>query len=255
VPVVEIGVNRRLVTGQYRYARGDFEHCLGLIDRINLLTFLGLVVAFWMGFPLRGITGEKILYDDDGNPIAPFDAHASGIAQLERPDAKTFEFPAADRKNLAILPELDQLATVTKTARYYFPIEGGYTNISADTIRASEGLQNAKIVKHERTLGEAEEEILRLCGLMSDAQVLLSPRAELQWKDHESHSMAERADAAQKIASVEGIPWQFVAEKFLNCSQEEVSKLEAQANSSALQKLLEAANEPAAEEEPEAVVA
>lgn len=253
VPVVEIGVNARLKPGSYRYARGDFEHALGLIDRINLLTFLGLVVAFWMGFPLRGVIGEKIAYDDDGEPMAPFKANASGMFQLENPNAKVEEFKAADRGNLSIYPELDQLATVTKTARYYFPIENGYTNISADMIRASEGLQNAKLVKHKGTLGEGWEEVQRLSGLMSDEQVLLSPRAELMWRDHESHSMSERADAAQKIASVEGIPWQFVAQKFLNCSQEEIAKLEAMAAGSALGKLLDAAQEP--EEKPAEPVA
>lgn len=255
VPVVEVGVNARLKPGCYRYARGDYEHSLGLIDRINLLTFLGLVVAFWMGFPLRGVIGEKIVYDDDGNPIAPFDANASGLAQLENPGAKTFEYPAADRGNLSIYAELDQLATVTKTARYYFPIENGYTNVSADMIRASESLQNAKLVKHKGTLGEGWEEVLRLAGMMSDEQVMLSPRAELEWKDHESHSMGERADAAQKIASVEGIPWQFVAQRFLNCSQEEVNKLEAQASSTALGKLLEEAQKPTGEEKPAELVA
>jgi hypothetical protein len=60
VPVVELAVNRRLKPGRFPFARGEFEHCIGLIDRIHLLSFLGLVVAFWMGFPLRGVTGEKI---------------------------------------------------------------------------------------------------------------------------------------------------------------------------------------------------
>ncbi|HEY0644804.1 MAG TPA: phage portal protein, partial [Nocardioides sp.] len=55
--VVEIAINRRLAPGRFLDARGEFANCLGLIDRINLLTFLGLVVAFWMGFPLRGVIG------------------------------------------------------------------------------------------------------------------------------------------------------------------------------------------------------
>jgi hypothetical protein len=59
VPVVEIGVNRRLKPGGGSHARGEFEHCRGVIDRIHLLTFLGLVVAFWQGFPLRGVIGER----------------------------------------------------------------------------------------------------------------------------------------------------------------------------------------------------
>jgi hypothetical protein len=243
VPVVEVAINRRLKPGCFPFARGEYEHCLGLIDRVNLLTFLGLVVAFWMGFPLRGVIGEKIIRDDDGNEIAPFDPHASGIATLEDPGAKTFEYPAADRKNLSIFPELDQLSTITKTPRHYFPLENGMSNLAADAIRASEGSLHAKVTNYKATTGEGWEEVLRLGGLMTDDQVVLSPRAELKWKDHESRSMAERADAATKIASV-GFPWQVIADKYLNFTSDEISKMEALLASSALTSLIKQVEEP-----------
>jgi hypothetical protein len=118
VPVVELPVNRRLKPGAFGYARGEFEHCTGLIDRINLLTFLGLVVAVWMGFPLRGVVGEKILRDDDNNPLAPFDSRPDSVVQFENPDAKVIQLEAADRKNLSIFAELDQLAMITKTPKH-----------------------------------------------------------------------------------------------------------------------------------------
>lgn len=238
VPTVEVAINRRLQPGAFPFARGEFQHCTGLIDRINLLTFLGLVVAFWMGFPLRGVIGEKIFKDDDGEILAPFDAHASGLAQLENPDAKTFEYKAADRKNLSVFAELDQLSTITKTPRHYFPLEQGMSNLSADAIRASEGALHAKVTNYKATMGEGWEEVLRLCGAMHDDEVVLSPRAELKWKDHESRSMAERADAAVKVAGIDGIPWQLVAEKYLNLTQEEIAKAEAQVSSGAFATLL-----------------
>lgn len=243
VPVVEVRVNPRLKSGCFPFARGEFENCLGLIDRINLLTFLGLVVAFWMGFPLRGVIGERLMYDDDNNPIAPFDAHASGIAQLEKPDAKTFEFKAADRGNLSIFDELDQLSTTTKTPRHYFPLDSGMSNLSADAIRASEGGLHAKVTNHKAFAGEGWEDVLRLCGLMSDEEVELSPRAELKWKDHESRSMAERADAATKVSSI-GLPWQVVAERYLNFTQEEIAKADTLMASSTLGQLVKEAEQP-----------
>lgn len=243
VPVVEIAINRRLKPGCFPYARGEYEHCLGLIDRINLLTFLGLVVAFWMGFPLRGVIGERIMRDDDGEPIAPFDAHASGIAQLENPDAKTFEYKAAERKNLSIFPELDQLSTITKTPRHYFPMENGMTNLAADAIRASEGSLHAKVTNYKATAGEGWEEVLRLCGVMSDEQVLLSPRAALDWQNHESRSVAESADAATKVASI-GLPWQLIAERYLNFTQEDITNAEALMASSTFGKLVKEAEAP-----------
>jgi hypothetical protein len=253
VPVVEVAINRRLKPGCFPPARGEYTHCLGLIDRINLLTFLGLVVAFWMGFPLRGVIGEKILRDDDNNIIPPFDAQASGLAQLENSDAEIFEYKAADRKNLSIFAELDQLSSITKTPRHYFPLENGMSNLAADAIRATEGGQAAKTSNYKAEVGEGDEEILRLLGLMSDEGVELSQRAELQWRDNESRSMAERADAATKVASI-GLPVPLVAEKYLNFSQEEVAKLEAQMlNDPFSQLVAEAAKEgqtPKAEPEP-----
>lgn len=260
VNAVELAVNRRLKPGAFGYARGEYEHCIGLIDRINLLTFLGLVVAFWMGFPLRGVIGEKIrervLVDDDGEPILdadgaeqseiepPFDPHADGIFQLEDPQAKLAEFAAADRKLLSVYQELDQLASITKTPRHYFPLEGGMSNIAADTIRANEGGLTAKIRRsHKPALSEGWEEVLRIGGKMLDTPVELSPRAELQWDDHESRSLAERADAASKLKDL--LPWQAVAEMALNAGSDQINRWAAERAGDPLTILAEAARTPA----------
>lgn len=253
VPVVELSVNRRLKPGAFGYARGEYEHCNGLIDRINLLTFLGLVVAFWQGFPLRAVTGQRIawdfLVDDAGVPLldpgtgeqrkqarAPFDALADTIAQLEDPASKLQEFGAADRANLGIVPELDQLATITGTPRHYFPMSHGMSNLSADAIRASEGSLAAKVVGHKGTLGEGHEEILRLSGLALAVPVTLSPRAELLWQDHEARSMAERADAAVKLKDI--LPRSVLWQRYLNATQEDAQLWETKMMSDVLAGLL-----------------
>ena len=243
VPVVEIPVNRKLKPGQFGFARGEFAHCLGVLDRINLLTFLGLVVALWMGFPLRGVIGDKILRDDGGNPLPPFNADADSVFQLENPEAKLAEYQAADRGNLSIYAELDQLATLTKTPRHYMPMQGGISNVSADMIRASEGSMHAKVPSHKASIGEGWEEVLRLAGRMLEQPVELSQRAEMVWMDHESRSMAERADAASKLKDV--LPWQALAERVLNANQDEISRWESQRASDAFGALIAAAREPA----------
>ena len=125
VTAVELPVNRRLKPGAYGYARGEYAHCTSLIDRINLLTFLGLIVAFWQGFPVRGIIGDKIVRDDDGKPIPPFELGADQIVQLENPQAKFADFTAADRTNLSVYAELDQLATITGYSASLLPASAG----------------------------------------------------------------------------------------------------------------------------------
>jgi hypothetical protein len=50
-------------------------------------------------------------------------------------------------------------------------------------------------------LGEGHlEEVLRLGGKMLD--VVMSKRASSMWKDSESRSLAERADAASKLKDI-----------------------------------------------------
>lgn len=243
VNVVELPVNRRLKPGRYGFARGEFAKCTGLLDRINLLTFLGLVVAFWLGFPLRGVIGNTIMRDDENNPIAPFNVGADELFQLENPDAKLAEYKAADRSNLSIYAELDQLATITHTPRHYFPLQQGMSNLSADAIRASEGGLVAKIPTHKSTLGEGHEETLRVAGLMLPSPVQLSQRAELQWSDHETRSLAERADAALKLKDI--LPQTAILEHVLNATAEQIARWQADRAQDAMTRLLDAAMQPA----------
>lgn len=242
VPVVEIATNRELEPGCYPFARGEFEHCTGVIDRINLLTFLGLIVAFWMGFPLRGVIGEKILYDDEGKPLEPFDVHADSMFQLENPEAKLAEYKAADRGNLSITTELEQLATVSNTPRHYFPMGSGTANISSDTVVAWEsGLHGKIATRHKPQIGAGWEEVFRLIALMGE-DVEVPPTASVRWAEHESRSLAERADAAVKLKDI--MPWQALAEKALGANAETIARWEAQRSSDAFSQLLTVAASP-----------
>jgi hypothetical protein len=261
VNVVELPVNRRLKPGSFGYARGEYEHCTALIDRINLLTFLGLVVAFWQGFPIRAVVGQRIawdfLVDDSGAPLMdtsvtppeqkklarpPFKSMTDEVAQFEDPATKLMQFDAADRKLLSVLDELDQLATITKTPRHYFPMSSGMSNLSADAIRASEGGLAAKVVAHKGSLGEGWEEVLRVSGLALPDPVYLSPRASLVWQDHEARSMAERADAAIKLKDI--LPREVIWTRMLNATQEDAALWSTMMAGDVLGQLLKAAQEP-----------
>lgn len=258
VPVVELRVNGRLKPGGFPYARGEFAHCTGLIDRVNLLSFLGLIVAFWMGFPLRGVIGEKahrrVLVDDDGEPIIdeatqkektevvpPIDIRPDSFFQLTNPEAKLAQFDAADRSNLSIFDELQQLAVISKTPRHYFPMEGGMSNLGSETVNAFEGAMHAAVTKHKGSLGEGWEEVERLAGQVLGVE--LSQRAETLWADHESRSLAERADAASKLKDV--IPQIAVAEIALNATPEQIARWQAMNAMNPLAQLVAAAKEPA----------
>lgn len=241
VPSIEILTHRRLATGPFPYAHGQFQHHVGTLDRIGLLTFLGLVVAVWMGFPLRGVIGDKILRDDDDNPLPPFSSKPDEVVQFENPNAKLVEYTAADRKNLSIFDELQQFAYGTKTPAHYLPMSTGLSNISADMIRALEGGMHAEVDGiHKPFMGSGFEEVLRVGGLMlAEGSVKLPQEAELVWLDKQSRSLAEQADAAGKLKEI--LPNVMIAEKYLGFTQEEISRVQAAAAGSAIDRLLNAA--------------
>lgn len=224
VPVVEIATNRTLKATKFGHAVGDFEESTDLIDRINLLEFLRLVIAFSSGFPIRVVIGDKIQRDDEGKAIAPFKLAADLIAQLENPEAKVTSLNSADIKAFGEALDRDvlTLAGVTMTPAYFLrsvPIQ----NVSADTIRASNTPLDARIEDHKPNLSEGYEEALRVSGLMLPQPLLLPSAAECVWIKKETWSLAERADAALKLGQA-GMPWEFIGEKVLDLSQEEVER-------------------------------
>lgn len=223
VPVVEVATNRRLCTGRYGSAAGDFESAVGLLDRINTLEFLRLVIAFTQGFPIRAVIGDKILRDDDGNPLAPFELAADVIAQFENPNVKIEQVAAADLKAFgdAIDHDVEALAGITQTPAYYLrsvPIQ----NVSADAIRASDAPLNARVEDHKPEIGEGAEEVLRVVGRMLPGGVEVPQTAEVWWVNRELRSLSERSDAAVKLATV--LPWQAVLEIAFDATQEEINR-------------------------------
>lgn len=247
VPVVEFAVNRSLRPAPFGSGCGEFATNLPHIDRINYKVFSGLVALTWSGFPLRYVIGDPIMYEkqDDGTddktkPIPPFKALASAVAQFTNPDAKVGQLPEANIGNYSPEMDIKHLAALTKTPTYY--LLGEMVNISADGIRAGEGALISKCRKHHRSLGESHEDVSRLMLRVKDPN---DPRgkdqnAQIIWKDPESRSLAERADAATKLASI-NMPWQVIGSLVLGMTPQEIRRVDSQRGSEVLGELLKQA--------------
>lgn len=225
LPVVEISTNRLLDETCYGYAEGDFESCLGLLDRINVLEFLRLIIAFTAGFPIRAVLGQRILYDDNRRAIAPFRLAADIIAQLESPTARLDQLEAADleRFGRAIDHDVETLAGICQTPSYYLksvPIQ----NVSADAIRASDAPLNARVDDHKPFVSDGWENTVEVAGLMMPRPIVLPRRTEIRWLGKELRSLSERADAATKLNGV--MPWQAIAELCFDASQDQIGRWE-----------------------------
>lgn len=223
VPAIEISTNGGLAQGRFGAAFGDYEGAVGQLERIDTLEFLRLIIAFTASFPVRVVIGDKILRDDEGKQIAPFELGVDVVAQLENPGAKLQEFAAADLKSFgeAIDHDIEALAGVTQTPAYYLrsvPIQ----NVNADAIRASDMPLNARVEDHKPFIAEGVEEVLRVALLMDGK--ILPQSASMKWVSRESRSISEKADAATKLKDI--LPWQAIAADVLDYTQEEVRQIE-----------------------------
>lgn len=246
VPVVEFLANPRLRPGTFGQlaAMGEYEDQTGHIDRINYTTFSWLVAMTSMGFDLHALIGDPILYDDNQNPIAPFERSADRIVQVENPDAKLVTVSGTDLQNFERTEEafIRQLAAITKTPAHY--LLGEMVNLSADAIRAAEAGLISKVDDHKLSFGESWEEVLRLSLLMDssakpgDRRAAQDPATEIIWRDSESRSLAERADAASKLTNI--LPWQALAEVVLNLTPQQISRYESMRGSDVLGAMLTA---------------
>lgn len=237
VPVVEVAVNRDLRPSPYGRAFGEFERNVGHIDRINFATFSQIVAMTWSGFPLRAVIGDPIVRDDDGNALKPFNVAADELVQIENPEGKLLQLPEADLENYGktIDRYVQQLAAITKTPPHY--LLGQLVNLSADAIRAAEAGLVSKVRRHQKRVGEAWEEVLRLSLIAAGEEISTAAMsAQIIWKDPESRSMAERADAATKLKDI--LPWQALASKVLAATPQEIQEWSEQRGADALNALI-----------------
>jgi hypothetical protein len=239
VPIVEVQVNRRLKPGMFGETEGEFETVIPICDRINTTIFAGMLAQAYAAWPVRALIGSPLQLDENGDPVAPFSLSVDRLVQIENPDAKLQQLPESDLSNYVRFAEMHirHLAAVTKTPAHYL-LGDTMANLSADAIRASEAGLISKVRRHMVTTGEAWEAVMRLALQVENPgdPRSLAVSAEVKWRDPESRSQAEQADAAVKLATI--LPWQAIAEKILGATPQEVAQWEAQKASDQLGALM-----------------
>jgi hypothetical protein len=84
---------------------------------------------------------------------------------------------------------------------------GGVVNVSGDALKAAETGLISKVRDRQRSFGESWEQTMRIAfRVLGDEAKAKAHTAETLWRDPESRSIAELADAAVK-KSAAGVPW------------------------------------------------
>lgn len=201
--------------------QGIIEPLLTLQDQINVTTF-GLMVAQHYGaFRQRYVIGW--LAESETEKLK---ASASKLWTFEdsKDDVQVGEFAQTDLDGYIASREasLRHLATVSQTPAH--ELLGQLANLSAEALAAAEASHMRAITETESVAGEAWEQALGLAGKMMKPAQDVDPTAEVRWRDTESRSLAQVADALGKMATMLGIPPQELWDKIPGVSQQEVER-------------------------------
>lgn len=212
---------------------GVVEPMIALQDRINQTVFDLLVAQTYTSHEVRYATGmappmqmelldadgnvttdpEKAVdsrpkLDGAGNPIpAAINHNARRFLFAEDPDVKFGSLPAGPVGSLidSIDMSIRHLAAISQTPPHH--LLGQIANLSAEALLAAETALQRKIAEFQSIFGESWERVFRLAAeLDGNASSAEDFHGEVQWRDMESRSLAQAADALGKLAEQLGIP-------------------------------------------------
>jgi hypothetical protein len=218
--------------------QGEVEQVIPIQDRIVDATFTLQMVAKYGAFPQRWIAGidtskplkdadGNVVTDAEGNPLFPqIKAYIDHILTAVDPDTKFGQFTAADLNQYvnALEAHIKHLAAITQTPPHY--LLGSLVNLSAEALAAAESGLQRKIAEKRVVLGEGYEQAMRLAAaILGDDSAAMDTSSQVRWRDVESRSLAQVADALLKLNQL-GVPVQVLLKKIPGFTDQDVEEAE-----------------------------
>lgn len=206
VPLIPLVNRGRLLSPD---GTSELADLLPVFDAISKLATDLMIAAEYVAMPRRYATGIALPEKPDpltGEPTGEVDEDAfspvAGRTWLAEDPQVTFgQFPGSDLSGFtnAIEALTAHLAALSGLPASYFGLNTA-NPASADAIRSSEATLVNKARRRMRAYGGAWEEAMRLAVAVRDGR--FDPRLnrlETVWKDPESRTVAQSADAALKL--------------------------------------------------------
>lgn len=217
VPLVPFRNKRTMLTE----GSGEFESVIDIQDRINA-SLINLISAMRYGaFRQRWAVGLETDKDPiTGQNIEPFKLDIRKLWSVPATDVTFGEFTETRLEGYiqAAREGVKDLAAITRTPPHY--LLGEVVNATGDALKAAETGLVSKALDRQTHWGESWEEVMRLAGKVEGIPALAdSDSSETLWRDPESRSMAELADAALKLKTI-GFPFRNLAARMGETPQE-----------------------------------
>lgn len=202
VPVVPF-VNRPRLGS--RTGESELSDVIPITDAISKLSTDLMVSAEYHAMPRRWATGVELGANAERTREEVrqkwTEAEAGRVWMTDSADASFGQFPEANLTNFvsAIGMLTGQVAAVAGIPPHYLGVNSD-NPASADAIRSAESSLVKKAKRKQRGFGGSWERVMRIAQLVRDGQ----PDPELQvletiWRDPETPTVAQKADAAVKL--------------------------------------------------------
>jgi hypothetical protein len=231
-------------------SQGEVEPLMPLQDQLQQTTFGLLMAQHYAAFRQRWATGMAIAEDEAGNPIEPFNAAVNRVWQNTSPDGKFGDFAETDlsgylnsrKSTLAIT------SAVAQVPPHALLVSDGISNLSAEALAAIEAGLQRKVGERKTSFGESNEQLLRLAGKAAGIPgAWEETSAQIVWRDTESRSLAQIADAYGKIATMLGFPVEILWERLPGITQQDIERarelIQSRDSVAALERMLNAESE------------
>lgn len=195
-----------------------------LQDQINATSFELQVAQHYGAFRVRYVIGWLAESEQQKLKMT-----ASSLLTFEDSpsDVQVGEFAETNLKGYIDSREasLRHLATISQTAAH--ELLGQLINLSAEALAAAEASHRRAVSENQMCIGESHEQALRLAGTYMGQ--VPDAAASVRWRDTESRSLAQVADALGKLAAQLGIPPQELWERIPGVTDDELDRWRAAA--------------------------
>lgn len=217
-------------------AVGEIEPVINVMRRLNQTTFDRLIVQRFGAWVVRWATGLEEPSPEEGETAAEvrqamkLRLSIEDILVSEGPETKFGALQGTDMRPYteATVAEARAFAAITQTPPH--ALLGEMTNLSAEALTAAEMGHKRKVDQAKQALGESWEQVFRLAAhIQGDRQGAAAWDAQVRWRDTESRSLAQVADALGKLAQMLQVPPQALWERIPGVTQTDVEAWKAMA--------------------------
>ena len=226
------------VTPLVRFRTRLGEESVGVIwplipaqDRVNETVFALMMALRYASFRQRYGSGLKIDFDEDGNPIAPFDAGADRLWITDNPEAKFGDFAQTETSG-----HLNAYSTGIRTMAARAQVSpniltGDLANLSADALAQLRDATRRRTGEFKTLLGESYEQWLRLAAKANgDAASAGDISSEARWRSDEPESFGAKVEALGQMVTLLGVPAEEIWEKIPDVTDGEIARWKAAAD-------------------------